>query len=50
MKIFQSSYRDFVLNCIGYFNFSLPSDLIENRQANFVAKLNKLSYSVHQLH
>jgi hypothetical protein len=36
-KIIKSSNRDFVLSCIGYFNFTLPNDLIEIRQANFVA-------------
>jgi hypothetical protein len=28
MKIFKSSNRDLIINCIGYFNFSLPSDLL----------------------
>jgi hypothetical protein len=28
MKLFESSNRDFVLSCIGYFNFSLPGHLI----------------------
>jgi hypothetical protein len=50
MKIFKSNNCNFVLSCIGYFNFSLPSHLIEYRQANFVAKLDKLSYSVHKLY
>jgi hypothetical protein len=50
MKIFKSNNRAFVLSCIGYFNFSLPSLLIEYRQANFVAKLDNLSYSVHKLY
>ena len=43
MKIFKSSNRDFVLKRIGYSNFDLPSNLIEYRQANFVAKLDKLT-------
>jgi hypothetical protein len=42
MKNFKSSNSDFVLNCIGYFNISIHSDLNENRQANFVAKLDKV--------
>jgi hypothetical protein len=50
MKNFKSSNRNFVLSCIGYFNFSLPSHLIEYRQADFVAMLDKLSYSVHKLY
>jgi hypothetical protein len=29
IKIFKSNKRDFLLSCIGYFNFSLPSHLIE---------------------
>jgi hypothetical protein len=49
MKVFRSNNRVFVLSCIGYFNFSLPSHLIEYRQANFAAKLDKLSYSVHKI-
>jgi hypothetical protein len=50
MKIFKSSNRDLIINCIGYFNFSLPSDLIERRQANFTAKLDKLPNSIHRLY
>jgi hypothetical protein len=38
--IFKSSNRDFLLNCIGYVDFSLPSDLIENRQASISVCLN----------
>jgi hypothetical protein len=40
MRILKSSNRDFVLSCIGDFNFALSSDLIENTQAIFVAKLD----------
>jgi dTDP-4-dehydrorhamnose reductase len=50
MKIFKSSNRDLIINCIGYFNFFLPSDLIERRQANFTAKLDKLPNSIHRLY
>jgi hypothetical protein len=50
MKIFKSGNCNYVLSCIGFFNFALPSDLIENRQANFVTMLDKFSYSVHKLY
>jgi hypothetical protein len=49
MKIFKSC-KLFVFSCIVYFKFSLPRDSIENRQTNFVAKLDKLSYSGYKLY
>jgi dTDP-4-dehydrorhamnose reductase len=49
MKMFKSSNHDLIINCIGYFNFSLPNDLIERRQANFTAQLNKNPNSIHRL-
>lgn len=39
MKIFKSGNRDFIISCIGYFDFALPSTLIERRKTNFLAKL-----------
>jgi dTDP-4-dehydrorhamnose reductase len=50
MKIFKSSNRDLIINCIGFLNFSLPNDLIERRQANFSVKFDKLPNSIHRLY
>jgi hypothetical protein len=50
MRIFNSSNRELIINCIGYFNFSLTSDLIERRQPNFIATLDKLPNSIHRIY
>jgi hypothetical protein len=50
MKMFNSRNRDLLINCIGYFNFSIPSDITERRQANFIAMLDKIPNSIHRLY
>jgi hypothetical protein len=51
MKIFKSSNRDLVIIIASVILISvlIPSDLIESRQANFTAKLDKLSNSIYIL-
>jgi dTDP-4-dehydrorhamnose reductase len=50
MKVFKSTNCDLIINCIGFFNFSLPNDVTERRQANFSVKFDKLPNLIHRLY
>lgn len=42
MKLFKTANRPFIVDCISYFGFCLPSVLIERRTKRFFSRL-KLS-------